>query len=143
MVNALVALRRSGFGKSARNAAPRVSRWCNPRSGYLRLARHSLLSALFHTTERPDRGKQGEPRRACPRQARQAARQGSGATRQARPRWSARRVCSGTVGINAHGLLDVALPFGGMNQSGFGREYGAEGVLAYTELKSVAALLGA
>jgi len=52
-------------------------------------------------------------------------------------------VCSGTVGINAHGLLDVALPFGGMNQSGFGREYGAEGVLAYTELKSVAALLGA
>lgn len=55
----------------------------------------------------------------------------------------ARRVRSGTVGINAHGLLDVALPFGGMKQSGFGREYGAEGVLAYTELKSVAALLGA
>lgn len=53
----------------------------------------------------------------------------------------ARRVRSGTVGINAHGLLDVALPFGGTKQSGFGREYGAEGVLAYTELKSVAALL--
>ena len=53
----------------------------------------------------------------------------------------ARRVRSGTVGINSHGLLDVALPFGGTKQSGFGREYGAEGVLAYTELKSVAALL--
>ena len=54
----------------------------------------------------------------------------------------ARRVRSGTVGINSHGLLDVALPFGGTKQSGFGREYGAEGVLAYTELKSVAALFG-
>lgn len=54
----------------------------------------------------------------------------------------AQRIRSGTVGINSHGLLDVALPFGGAKQSGFGREYGAEGVLAYTELKSVAAFLG-
>lgn len=54
----------------------------------------------------------------------------------------ARRVRSGTVGINSHGLLDVALPFGGAKQSGFGREYGAEGILAYTETKSVAAFLG-
>ena len=53
----------------------------------------------------------------------------------------ARRIRSGTVGINSHGLLDVALPFGGMKQSGFGREYGAEGVLAYTEVKAIAALL--
>ena len=34
-------------------------------------------------------------------------------------------------------LPDMAIPFGGYKQSGWGRENGLEGLLAYTELKSV------
>ncbi|MEJ2633620.1 MAG: aldehyde dehydrogenase family protein [Acidihalobacter sp.] len=51
------------------------------------------------------------------------------------------RLRAGTVWINAHNPLDPALPFGGYKQSGWGREQGLEGLLSYTELKSVAALL--
>jgi phenylacetaldehyde dehydrogenase len=36
---------------------------------------------------------------------------------------------------------DVALPFGGYKQSGFGREQGRYGIEAYTELKTVAIAL--
>ncbi|MCB1390397.1 MAG: aldehyde dehydrogenase family protein [Rhodobacteraceae bacterium] len=50
----------------------------------------------------------------------------------------ARRIRSGTVKINAGPALDSALPFGGMKHSGWGRENGREGVLAFTELKTVA-----
>ena len=50
----------------------------------------------------------------------------------------ARRIRSGTVKVNAGPALDPALPFGGMKQSGWGRENGKEGVLAFTELKTVA-----
>ncbi|WP_321886164.1 aldehyde dehydrogenase family protein [Burkholderia cenocepacia] len=53
----------------------------------------------------------------------------------------ARRVRSGTVGVNAHGVLDMSLPLGGYRQSGWGREYGQEAVLAHTEIKSVAVSL--
>lgn len=53
----------------------------------------------------------------------------------------ARRLRAGSVGINAHSVSDVALPFGGVKQSGVGRECGEEGVLSYTELKSVAVAL--
>lgn len=53
----------------------------------------------------------------------------------------ARRLRAGTIGVNAHSIADVALPFGGAKQSGIGRECGGEGVLAYTELKSVAIAL--
>ncbi len=49
----------------------------------------------------------------------------------------AARLKAGTVRVNGGGL-DPALPFGGFKQSGWGREYGREGVEAYTELKSVA-----
>lgn len=52
----------------------------------------------------------------------------------------AARIKAGTVRINGSGL-DPALPFGGFKASGWGREYGREGVEAYTELKSVAVCL--
>jgi phenylacetaldehyde dehydrogenase len=49
----------------------------------------------------------------------------------------ARRIRAGTVGVNMHGSLDPALPFGGYKQSGWGREKGREVLELYTELKSV------
>lgn len=55
----------------------------------------------------------------------------------------ARRLRAGSIGINSHGMLDPSMPFGGMKRSGFGREYGLDGLLAYTEQKSVAAFLAA
>ena len=48
----------------------------------------------------------------------------------------ARKIKSGMVRINGGGV-DHALPYGGYKQSGWGREYGREGLLAYTELKTV------
>jgi aldehyde dehydrogenase (NAD+) len=49
----------------------------------------------------------------------------------------ARRIRAGTVWINTYNLYDPAAPFGGFKQSGFGRELGREGLLAYTESKTV------
>ncbi|WP_338811368.1 aldehyde dehydrogenase family protein (plasmid) [Agrobacterium leguminum] len=49
----------------------------------------------------------------------------------------ARRIKAGTVWINTHGAMDVAMPFGGFKQSGWGRELGQHAVDAYTEVKSV------
>jgi phenylacetaldehyde dehydrogenase len=49
----------------------------------------------------------------------------------------AARIRAGLVWINCHGIPDMAVPFGGYKQSGWGRENGLEGLLAYTELKSV------
>jgi acyl-CoA reductase-like NAD-dependent aldehyde dehydrogenase len=46
-------------------------------------------------------------------------------------------VRAGLVWINCHGIPDMAIPFGGYKQSGWGRENGYEGLLGYTELKSV------
>lgn len=54
---------------------------------------------------------------------------------------TAAKLEAGTVWINAHGLADPASPFGGLKQSGWGREVGEEGVLAYTETKTVTAYL--
>lgn len=47
----------------------------------------------------------------------------------------ARRIEAGTTMINTAAVqgLDVRFPFGGVKQSGIGREYGAEGVTSYTE----------
>ena len=45
----------------------------------------------------------------------------------------ARRLEAGTVWINKHGAVDPRIPFGGVKKSGFGLEFGVEG------LKSVAA----
>ena len=49
----------------------------------------------------------------------------------------AANIRAGLVWINCHGIPDMAVPFGGYKQSGWGRENGLEGMLAYTELKSV------
>lgn len=50
----------------------------------------------------------------------------------------ARRMRAGNVMINAcAGFVETSVPFGGLKQSGWGREYGREGVDAYLETKSV------
>lgn len=48
----------------------------------------------------------------------------------------ARQIQAGTVWVNDYGVL-APQPFGGYKQSGFGREYGPEGMLEYTQLKHV------
>jgi phenylacetaldehyde dehydrogenase len=53
----------------------------------------------------------------------------------------ARRIRAGTVRVNGGVGIDYAMPFGGYKQSGWGREYGREGVEAYTEVKSVSVAL--
>lgn len=49
----------------------------------------------------------------------------------------ARRLKSGDVRINTSFGMDEDVPFGGVKQSGWGKEYGAEGVEAYTNVKAV------
>lgn len=49
----------------------------------------------------------------------------------------ASRVRVGTFGINGY-ALDFGLPFGGVKQSGVGREFGVEGLAEYTEVKAIA-----
>jgi succinate-semialdehyde dehydrogenase/glutarate-semialdehyde dehydrogenase len=44
---------------------------------------------------------------------------------------------AGMVGINSYGVSQPELPFGGWKDSGQGQEMGAEGLLPYTELKTV------
>jgi aldehyde dehydrogenase (NAD+) len=48
----------------------------------------------------------------------------------------ARRVRTGTIGVN-HYRLDPGSPFGGMKDSGLGRELGPEALDAYAEYKSI------
>jgi acyl-CoA reductase-like NAD-dependent aldehyde dehydrogenase len=48
----------------------------------------------------------------------------------------ARRVQTGSIGINSYNL-DIGSPFGGVKQSGIGRELGPEGLSAYQTLKSI------
>lgn len=49
----------------------------------------------------------------------------------------ARSIRAGTIWINTYHPLDAASPFGGMKQSGFGRELGSSAVEFYTQTKSV------
>jgi phenylacetaldehyde dehydrogenase len=53
----------------------------------------------------------------------------------------AARIKAGMVWGNCPSGADVALPFGGYKQSGFGRENGSGGIHAYTELKTVSIML--
>jgi acyl-CoA reductase-like NAD-dependent aldehyde dehydrogenase len=49
----------------------------------------------------------------------------------------AARLQAGIVWVNDWAMLDPAIPFGGVKDSGFGREYGPEALAAYTKVKSV------
>ncbi len=47
------------------------------------------------------------------------------------------RLQAGTLWLNTWGDTDAASPFGGMKQSGYGREMGAEAISLYSQTKSV------
>ncbi|MFC9659648.1 aldehyde dehydrogenase [Nocardia sp. NPDC127606] len=49
----------------------------------------------------------------------------------------ARRVRSGTVGVNEPYSMDPVAPFGGVKNSGIGREFGAEGLAGYLDTVSL------
>ena len=49
----------------------------------------------------------------------------------------ATQVRTGTYNVNGF-IVDFGAPFGGYKASGIGREFGPEGISAYTELKSIA-----
>jgi acyl-CoA reductase-like NAD-dependent aldehyde dehydrogenase len=48
-----------------------------------------------------------------------------------------RRLVGGSVWVNKHAGVDPGIPFGGMRQSGLGRESGLAGLLGFTELRTV------
>lgn len=52
-----------------------------------------------------------------------------------------KRIRSGHVSINCHGAVGTNIPFGGYGQSGWGREFGQEGLDGYLETKAVTARL--
>jgi phenylacetaldehyde dehydrogenase len=54
----------------------------------------------------------------------------------------ARRIDSGQVGVNIHAAVSPETPFGGNRQSGWGREFGREGLDAYLKTKAVSVNLG-
>ena len=55
----------------------------------------------------------------------------------------AQRVDSGQVAINTHGAMSPETPFGGNKESGWGREFGREGLDAYLKTKAISINLGA
>jgi len=44
---------------------------------------------------------------------------------------------AGTVWVNTHNVLDLAMPFGGMKESGMGSELSEEAIYQHTQIKSV------
>ena len=48
------------------------------------------------------------------------------------------RIEAGMVGLNRGLVSDPAAPFGGVKESGLGREGGVDGLLAFTESKYIA-----
>lgn len=55
----------------------------------------------------------------------------------AKAEYFVRNLQSGSVHVNCYNLSPYNIPFGGMKQSGFGRDNGIEGIMQYTQLKSV------
>lgn len=53
-----------------------------------------------------------------------------------------RRLRAGNVYINAHGLLDPTMPFGGMNASGFGKDMGPEQLDGFLSTKGIYVQIG-
>ena len=54
------------------------------------------------------------------------------------PTWRmARAVQSGNLSVNSHSSVRVQTSFGGMKQSGFGRELGLEALSSSTDVKNV------
>ncbi|MFB8180644.1 aldehyde dehydrogenase family protein [Streptomyces sp. NPDC055966] len=58
-------------------------------------------------------------------------------SRLARAHRVAEQLHAGIVWINDWAVLDPAVPFGGVKDSGFGREYGPEALASYSKVKSV------
>ena len=54
----------------------------------------------------------------------------------------ARRIEAGMVWVNSSNDSDYRIPFGGVKQSGIGRELGEEGLMAYTNAKAVHVNMG-
>jgi acyl-CoA reductase-like NAD-dependent aldehyde dehydrogenase len=54
---------------------------------------------------------------------------------------TAKSIRAGNIWINGYGVLDKAMPFGGVKQSGWGRESGFEGIMPFLETKSVYTML--
>jgi acyl-CoA reductase-like NAD-dependent aldehyde dehydrogenase len=50
---------------------------------------------------------------------------------------TARAIQSGNLSVNSHSSVRVQTSFGGMKQSGLGRELGLEALEAYSEVKNV------
>jgi phenylacetaldehyde dehydrogenase len=48
-----------------------------------------------------------------------------------------RKIDSGQVSVNMHAAIDPAMPFGGNKQSGWGREFGKEGLEPYLKTKGI------
>jgi acyl-CoA reductase-like NAD-dependent aldehyde dehydrogenase len=48
-----------------------------------------------------------------------------------------RNVETGSIYVNCYNLSPYNVPFGGMKQSGFGRDNGQEGITEFTQIKSV------
>jgi len=55
--------------------------------------------------------------------------------------WFIEKFKAGTVWVNTHAVLDLAVPFGGTKQSGVGHELGEEAIKHHTTLKSVMVML--
>lgn len=49
----------------------------------------------------------------------------------------ARAIKSGSVWVNTYRMVNHAVPFGGMKESGYGRENGADSIREFTKVKSV------
>ena len=50
---------------------------------------------------------------------------------------AARKLRAGSVWIDDYGTIELELPFGGVGDSGFGRELGMEGLESFIRWKSI------